>query len=439
MSDTRLQDREQFEESYDKITVELCREREQMVFNVFGEQPTLSPKASNEETGHYYQYSMFYFQLVESLAGERWQERQEAIGKWIAADEEKDRRLAAARPDVTPYCRSCGEDMEIKLKSYLSRERGSAKKDKDDVLFMFRCVPCNTRMALWQDGTEWEGYQPHCEKCNTPVDETDTVKDNVITSTYTCGNCGHNYKNVWVLGAKTETPSDPHYKLDRRRFCFDAATGKKFLARKAHITHIGELLEQGGYSAGIDSETVGAVAEAVAAIKTLKIAQVADTLTKAVAKSGYTEFKLGEPQIGREVAVPFSCLDNQPERESYDSRMGLGKLITSTLADTNWRLMSDGVRYRLGYLSGRLRAYENDEELRKLVENQPKGSTRKKPIATPTPEPSAPAEPAAPARKSSRRGKQHAIRVRGVLNPNLLMLIPPREAEQQPRKAKKKK
>ena len=63
--------------------------------------------------------------------------------------------------------------------------------------------------------------------------------------------------------------------------------------------------------------------EAVETIERLKIAQVSSLLSPAVTKAGYSEFKLGEPQIGREVMVPFGCLDTKPERESYDSRMGL--------------------------------------------------------------------------------------------------------------------
>lgn len=170
------------------------------------------------------------------------------------------------------------------------------------------------------------------------------------------------------------------------------------------------------------------------------MAQVADTLATAVAKSGYTEFKLGEPQIGREVAVPFSCLDNQPVRESYDSRMGLKKLITKALADTNWRLMSEGVSYRLGYLSGRVRAYESDEDLRKLVEKRPTSTTRKKPTATPVSasEPRMPAEPT-PAPTRARRGPQRGVRVRGILHRDLHILIPPRETKKPPSKAKARK
>lgn len=239
---------------------------------------------------------------------------------------------------------------------------------------------------------------------------------------------------------KPKTPADPHFKVDRRRFCFDVATGKKFLVRKAHIEHLGELLERGRQRAGASEEASDPLAEAVEQVKKLKVAQVAGLLSTAITKVGYTEFKLGEPQIGREVAVPFTCLDNQSERESHDSRMELKKLITTTLANTNWQLMSDGVHYRLGYLSGRIRAYESDEDLRKLVERQIKAGTRKPPSVKPAPasEQPTPAEPA-PTPKRSRRGKVRAIRVRGALHQDLHMLIPPREAKQPPPKAIEKK
>ena len=41
--------------------------------------------------------------------------------------------------------------------------------------------------------------------------------------------------------------------------------------------------------------------------------------------------------------------------------------IDGALMSTNWRLMSDGVAYRLGILTGRLRGYEREEDLLKLV------------------------------------------------------------------------
>jgi len=44
-------------------------------------------------------------------------------------------------------------------------------------------------------------------------------------------------------------------------------------------------------------------------------------------------------------------------------------LTKKTLADTNWRLMSDGASYKLGFLSGRLKGVEGEDDLKKLAES----------------------------------------------------------------------
>ena len=64
--------------------------------------------------------------------------------------------------------------------------------------------------------------------------------------------------------------------------------------------------------------------------------------------------------------MPFSIHDAK-ERSESQSMGDLKKAITKNLQGTNWRLMSDGVDYRLGMLSGRLRGYEREEDLLELV------------------------------------------------------------------------
>lgn len=429
MSFTYLDERSVYEERYDKTTVAICRDREALVQAALGERPPLNARGEAVTGTGYYQYSMMYFHFVEAIAGERWQEREETIRKWMAEDEAKDRRLADARPAAIPYCRSCGEDMQITHKSYHHREHGPTNADDDDILFMFDCTSCNRRMASWQDGTEWKPPHARCEQCGGPVDETDKRRGNVFTTTYTCEGCGHQHRSTLRLGAsaKTEPQPDPGFKLDRRRFCFDAATGQKFLPRKAHIAHI-RTLTKAGQPAGAGGAAPDPVAEAAQDIKRLKVAQVADLLAKATAKAGYIEFRLGELQAGPQLAVPFSCLDNEPERSDYDSRTRLKRLITAALGDTNWQLMSEGIRHRLGHLSGRLRAYESEEEIRTLAEKRLKAGRRKQPVAQPAPVPEpAPQPEPIPAAKRTRRRKERALQVVGVFHPNLHMVIPPRE------------
>ena len=106
---------------------------------------------------------------------------------------------------------------------------------------------------------------------------------------------------------------------------------------------------------------------AVKELKKPKIAELIPLLSEPLKKAGYIEFHLDKPEMGRDVYVGFSCLDSKSERDDNESRKTLKKLVDSTLEETNWRLMSDGISYRLGYLNGRVRAYEGEEDLKNLV------------------------------------------------------------------------
>lgn len=125
--------------------------------------------------------------------------------------------------------------------------------------------------------------------------------------------------------------------------------------------------------------------DAVKEMKKPKIAELIPLLSEPLQKAGYIEFSLEKPEVGREVRVGFSCLDSKSDRGDYDSRNTLRKLVQKALEDTNWRLMSDGIHYRLGYLSGRIRAYEGEDELKELVMKskklKPKPTSSKTPVS----------------------------------------------------------
>lgn len=115
---------------------------------------------------------------------------------------------------------------------------------------------------------------------------------------------------------------------------------------------------------------------AAAKLKRLTLPQVEARLSKAVAKGGYQKLSLNAPQMARHVAVEFTVQDSQSDREEYDSRTSLKKLLQAALVDTNWSLMSDPISYRLGILQGRLKAVEDEDELVKLAESRQKQAQR---------------------------------------------------------------
>ena len=105
-------------------------------------------------------------------------------------------------------------------------------------------------------------------------------------------------------------------------------------------------------------------------LKKLKIIELEKHLTFTLKKESYVQLQLGSPEIGKDVIVPFTIHDSNSKRDERESSSDLTKLIKKKLKGTNWRLMTDGVSYRLGMLSGRLRGYEQEEGLVKLVRNQ---------------------------------------------------------------------
>ena len=64
--------------------------------------------------------------------------------------------------------------------------------------------------------------------------------------------------------------------------------------------------------------------------------------------------------------MPFTVQDTGYKRKDYDSTRKLQKLLKATLETTNWRLMSEGTNYRMGYVYGRLKGYEREEDLAEL-------------------------------------------------------------------------
>lgn len=84
-------------------------------------------------------------------------------------------------------------------------------------------------------------------------------------------------------------------------------------------------------------------------------------------KAGYKGLKFWKPEMGQYVIIDFSVNETKDDRQESDSISTLKKLIKSILEDTNWRLMIEGINYRLGILTGRLKAYEKEEDLIKIV------------------------------------------------------------------------
>ena len=112
--------------------------------------------------------------------------------------------------------------------------------------------------------------------------------------------------------------------------------------------------------------------EAVKKIQKLTVIDLEKVFTPIIETAGYVKLQFGTPDMGKDLFLPFSLHDAKTGRSDYDSSHTLQKLIKEAMVGTNWRLMTDGISYRLGILTGRLRAYEREEDLLELVRSKKK-------------------------------------------------------------------
>lgn len=375
-----LKERQYYEDNYDRLTVEGGRHDHERFKRFYSELLEKLPDQDPKHQGFIMMMNAAYVELAGIHLLNRYDSREQSIRDSMTKDQAKDVQITQAHLKVDPICQHCDQTgLRIIDKTLLHRGKDYHYDDPEEVLFTLRCPSCKKNSAYWEDGSSWERRHTYCPKCKAVMDEQTDRKDDIITTTYSCPDCNHSYKDELDLSPKEEVV-DPDFEKDRAIYCLEDDKTRKELrdarTRFERMAEFGKELKE--------REENKHIYEAMAQIKKPKIAELSEILSPALDKAGYIEFTLDKPEIGKDVFVGFNCLDSKSDREDYESRKSLEKLITKTLDETNWRLMSDGVRYRLGYLSGRLRAYEREEDLknlasksRKLKQRRKSGSTRK--------------------------------------------------------------
>lgn len=185
-----------------------------------------------------------------------------------------------------------------------------------------------------------------------------------MTTTYTCAKCGHEDVEKVDMGKRKERAADPDpdFERDKKIFCLSEERARLMQEYRVKWEEGMRMMDE-----DMAREADKELYDMVAKVEQLKIPQVMERLRPAIEKAGYTEVTFDKPQLGPYVTMEFSCMDSHTSREDSKSRRELKKAVTAALSSTNWRLMSDGISYRLGYLTGRLRAYEDEKDLVELL------------------------------------------------------------------------
>jgi hypothetical protein len=357
-----LQDDQHYIDLYDIYTIDKCLDWYRNIRDGLAEKRNAEEykKLGKEEFDK--EVSKIASYTVNFIKASRYRHKKETIQKWMDRDRKKQEKYDNSRPPHEVLCKECFSPTEIILKDLHYQY-----EENDRVLFMFECLKCKKRQALYEDGSAWHYETPRCPECNSTLKAKSNDVKNVLTTIYSCPNCSYKKEDIDdfnELKKDRETREARENKLLAeygKEFCVDDKTGEemlRFYEQMSKFVH--ELKER-------EKKDKDPLIQKARKLKKLTVVQLGKLIEDTIEKEGYKDLKFGKPEMGQYVIIDFSVNEAKDERQEYDSINILKKLIKGILEDTNWRLMSEGIHYRLGILTGRLKAYEREEDLAKIV------------------------------------------------------------------------
>ena len=107
---------------------------------------------------------------------------------------------------------------------------------------MFQCDKCGKRRAYWENGKEWEHKPTLCSKCNTEMQSSSNRKDEIITTIYSCPQCGNKDTDTFDLSVKKE-PIDPNFEINRKKYCLSREDGSEYIAQKGRMEEMKHIVD----------------------------------------------------------------------------------------------------------------------------------------------------------------------------------------------------
>lgn len=357
-----LKNKQYYDDQYDLHTIEECLDwywniRKKMEAHCH-ELKDMTDEEFKKDTHKALSY------VVNSIKIERFRSRAERIRELMDRDQKIQDVYDGAEPPEDIRCPHCHSDTKL-----MHKDLFDTYETHPYVIFMFECVMCHKRQALYTDGRPWVHEPMKCPKCRAPLVSSMKEKGRVLTTTYTCNACGYKETSVddfakedakWKAQKKRDAELLAKY---RSEFCYTEEVGKSAVQSADMLkAAVDELKKQ-------EEKRKDPVYQQAMKLKKISIVDMEKRIVDAVTPQKYIRFALGQPVMGRFVEVPFTAQDTDSSRHDYDSRNQLRKLIIKALEGTNWRLMSDGIMGRLGVLSGRLKGLEQENDLLESIKN----------------------------------------------------------------------
>ncbi len=161
---------------------------------------------------------------------------------------------------------------------------------------------------------------------------------------------------------KKEQDEYEKFEIDRKEFCLTDKEGEEYLEAERNLNQLNELMKEQKHK-----EENKTLYEKAANTERLNIFEAQKRMKDSVKKSKFTKLKFEDPNMGTDVTCEFRVYETNPDREEKQACKDLETLISEAFNNTNWKLMSDGISYRMGILRGRIRGLEKEKDILKNI------------------------------------------------------------------------
>lgn len=362
-----LKDEQYYVDLYDLFTIKACLKVIEFWRDLYKKKdtdPKLKEIPSEDVEKGFRQYMAMNLQFKK---GEEYRRKRKTITEWIEKDRVRQDKIDNALPPTNIMCPKCHCEMTPGKLKHLE----DWPEDKPMiVMFIFGCPKCDKRLWIYENGEEHISKPSLCPKCNKELTITYKRKGDVITTTEKCKSCKYQKVDVDDL-EKDKLESEANEKRDKEllekysnEFCLSEKEGQEYIemVEAMEVANVVREEEMQKY----DNPTYARAIQ----LKKTNITDLEKLLTRSLESTRYTKLTFEKPEIGQYVVVSFTVQDLDSSRRDTVSVSELEKLVKASLEDTNWRLMTGSVSYRLGYLEGRLKGYEREVDMLKLAGKQ---------------------------------------------------------------------
>ncbi len=309
-------------------------------------------------------------QLIFQIVGRRYEGKAESIKKWMLEAQHKQDKFDQTNPPVDQHCPDCDSSMTPGLKEFYDFEDFR-------VMFLFTCDSCKKRLWIYEDGQIKPSTPTLCIKCSCEavVSATKESKDKVTWQTK-CKSCGHIETKIDDF-KKSRDEREAEEKKDKLlldTYCNEFCSDEKGQYALDYISALPVAKEV--YNEEVKKYDNQAY-QKITTLNKLSITDLEKLIKPVFDKQQFVNLVLGQPEIARHVIVSFTVQDVGNGRVQAEAITELKKSLRETLESTNWRLMSEGLNYRLGYVSGRLKGYEQEEDFLEISGFKPEEADTK--------------------------------------------------------------